>query len=110
MYFAKQILFPNDAIPLLRDLRGPIWQQLIDRITPLADDHPEKLALVLMTIRLNNCLDCETDSFRALKGCDYCAITRLRRFKGTDEDLLNQYQKALDIIAKQAPIQFREAA
>jgi hypothetical protein len=50
---------------------------------------------MLMVIRLNNCMACETDSYRAMRGCHACAIQTLRRYKGTDEELLKAYQDAL---------------
>ncbi|HLV45107.1 MAG TPA: hypothetical protein VKY39_09125 [Aggregatilineales bacterium] len=95
MYANNEILFPNYVIPVLRDMRGPEWRDLVDRVIPLPNEHPEKLAFVLMMIRLNGCLDCETDSYRALRGCAMCATQTLRRFKGPDQELLDAYATAL---------------
>ncbi|SRR5688572_21610483 len=96
MYTNNELLFPNYVIPVLRDMRGPEWRDLVDRVIPLENTHPEKLAFVLMMIRLNGCLDCETDSYRALRGCAMCATQTLRRFKGSDRELLDAYAKALE--------------
>ncbi len=96
MYTNNELLFPNYVIPVLRDMRGPEWRDLIDRVADLADDDPEKLAFVLMMMRLNGCLDCETDSYRAMRGCALCAAQTLRRFGGSDDDLLDAYGEALD--------------
>jgi len=41
---------------------------------------------------------CETDSFRAMRGCDACAIQTLRRYKGSDRELMQSYQSALEDI------------
>lgn len=95
MYTANELMFPPELISQLRDMRGPDWQCLVDRIAVLPDTHEEKLAFVLMMIQLNGCLECETDSFRAMRGCDQCAIQTLRRYKGPDADLLKIYQQAL---------------
>lgn len=95
MYTNNELLFPNSVIPVLRDMRGPQWRDLIDRVMPLEASHPEKLAFVLMMIRLNGCLDCETDSYRALRGCAMCAMQTLRRYKGPDSELLDAYADAL---------------
>ena len=62
-----------------------------------------------MMIRLNGCMACETDSYRAMRGCAACAIQTLRRYKGTDRDLLRAYQQALDdmrryLARRRAPI------
>lgn len=96
MYTNNELLFPNYVIPVLRDMRGPEWRDLVDRVFPLEDDHPEKMAFVLMMIRLNGCLDCETDSYRALRGCAMCATQTLRRYKGPDHELLDAYAQALE--------------
>jgi hypothetical protein len=96
MYATNQLLFPHQIIPRLRDLRGPEWTALVDRVMQVAEGHEESLAFVLMMIRLNGCLACETDSYRAMRGCDACAIQTLRRYKGSDGELVNAYRQALD--------------
>lgn len=95
MYTANELMFPRQAIPELRAMRGPEWRGLIDRISALPETHEETLAFMLMMIRLNGCLECETDSYRAMKGCDACAIQTLRRYKGPDSDLMKLFQQAL---------------
>jgi len=98
MYVRTEILFPPDLIPELRDAAGKEWQQLIDKITPLADTHPERLALALMMIRLNGCLECETDSFRAMRGCAACAIQTVHRYRRQERELIKQYKAALKAV------------
>lgn len=95
MYANNELMFPNYIIPMVRDMRGPEWRGLVDSIQELPDDDPEKAAFVLMMIRLNGCLDCETDSYRAMRGCAMCAAQTLRRHKGTDDELLAEYNRAL---------------
>lgn len=95
MYAVNELLFPAHAIPSLQDARGPAWQRLVRHVTPLPEDHPEKLAFSLMMIRLNGCIECETDSYRAMRGCLPCALQTLRRYKGPDADLLDIYERAL---------------
>lgn len=95
MYTDNELLFPNYVIPLLRDMRGEEWRALVDRVVEQPDDHPEKLAFVLMMIRLNGCMECETDSYRAMRGCAMCATQTLRRFKEPDSELIDAYTKAL---------------
>ena len=96
MYTNNELLFPNYVIPVLRDMRGSEWRDLIDGVVELPDTHPETIAFVLMMIRLNGCMECETDSYRAMRGCAICATQTLRRYKGPDWDLLEAYTKALD--------------
>ena len=98
MYTANELLFPTYVIPVMRNARGPEWQQLIDRIEPLPEDHPEKLAFSLMMIRLNGCMECETDSYRAMRGCIPCTAQTLRRYKGPDYELFEMYDHALEDI------------
>ena len=95
MYAKNELLFPSCAIPTLCELRGKEWRKLIDRVTSLPENHPERLAFSLMMIRLDGCLECETDSYRAMRGCAMCATQTLRRFKGSDGDLLTVYAQAL---------------
>ena len=113
MYVNTEIMFPNYVIPVLRDQRGEEWRSLIDRIGELPEDHPEVVAFVLFMYRFNGCMECETDSYRALRGCAMCATQFLRRHKGPDEELLELYAKALaDIeawMAEQEEEQWRVA-
>jgi hypothetical protein len=88
-------MFPNYIIPMLRDMRGPEWRDLVDRVMELPDDHPELLAFVLMMIRVDGCEECETDSYRAMRGCGMCAAQMLRRYKDPDSKLIEGYNIAL---------------
>jgi hypothetical protein len=95
MYAENEILFPPHAITKIRKARGEKWQDLVDDILRLPEDHPRSLALSLTMIRLDGCLTCETDSYRAMRGCVPCALQTLRRFKGSDDELMDRYQTAL---------------
>ncbi|WP_119068615.1 hypothetical protein [Aggregatilinea lenta] len=95
MYTNNELMFPHYAIPRLRDARGGSWASLIDRLSTLPETHEEVLAFMLVMIRLNGCLPCETDSYRAMRGCSMCTLQTLRRFKGTDDELLQMYRDAL---------------
>ena len=95
MYTNNALLFPHHVIPQLRDLRGEVWRDLVDRVTAHSECHEEKLAFMLMMIRLNGCMSCETDSYRAMRGCEACSQQTLRRFKGEDEELITLYEQAL---------------
>lgn len=95
MYANNEIMFPSYVIPLLRDMRGEEWRSLIDRVADLPPSHPEMIAFVLTMIRLNGCMECETDSYRAMRGCAMCTTQTLRRYHGSDRELLKAYDKAL---------------
>ncbi len=94
MYTRNELMFPPYAIPALRDLRGEEWRQLVERVAALPPTHPDSLAFSLMMIRLDGCLACETDSYRAMRGCTLCAAQTIRRFKGSDSELLQAYKDA----------------
>jgi hypothetical protein len=96
MYTNNELMFPHYAIVRLRDARGAAWAALVDRVASLPETHEEVLAFMLMMIRLNGCLPCETDSYRAMRGCTMCSLQSLRRFKEPDEVLLSMYDKSLD--------------
>jgi hypothetical protein len=96
VYTNNEILFPPAVIPTLKQARGEVWRELTERVSRLPDDHPESLAYSLLMIRLDGCMGCETDSYRAMRGCQACAQQVLRRHKGSDGDLLERYQRALN--------------
>jgi hypothetical protein len=98
MYADNELLFPPNIVSHLRRERGEVWRDLVDRVAELPDDHPESLAFSLMMVRLGGCLSCETDSYRAMRGCSSCAKQVLRRYKSSDTELLERYHKALDDI------------
>jgi len=95
VYTANEILFPHYAIPALRNARGPAWRRLIDQIAQKEETSVEVIALMALMIELDGCLDCETDSYRAMRGCTACAQQTLRRYKGSDEELIQAYQASL---------------
>ena len=98
MYTDNEILFPHYAIPALRNTRGRAWMELIDRLSGKDETSVEVIALMSLMIELNGCLACETDSYRAMRGCTSCAQQTLRRFKGTDEELISMYDESVSRI------------
>jgi hypothetical protein len=100
MYADNELFFPHHVIPVLKKLRGAQWQALVERVLTLPEYHEETLAFMLMMIRLNGCVPCETDSYRAMRGCAACAIQTLRRHKGNDDDLLDAFEQALAEVRK----------
>jgi hypothetical protein len=89
-----ELLFPSRVIPTLRNLRGDEWRNLVDRVNSLSPEDPDQLAFVLMMIRLGGCVSCNADSFRAMRGCTQCARQTIRRYRGTDRDLIEQFNEA----------------
>jgi hypothetical protein len=95
MYTVNELFFPRHVIPSLRNLRGASWANLVDRVMSREEGHEDNMAFMLMMIRLNGCVICETDSYRAMRGCMACAVQVMRRYKGSDEDLLALFEQAL---------------
>ncbi len=89
-----EMLFPIRVAPLLRDLRGPVWRDLVDRVLLTPEASLDELAFCLMMVRLDSCLTCHTDSFRAMRGCTNCATQVIRRFRGEDEELIEFFERA----------------
>jgi hypothetical protein len=90
-----EILFPSKAIGSLVTARGKIWQDLVRQVDELPVQSSEKTAFLLLMIKIGGCVTCNVDSFRAMRGCPACALLNIRRFKGSDDDLLRVYQQAL---------------
>ncbi len=95
-----ELLFPSRVIPALRGLRGTEWRDLVDRVNELDPESADHLAFVLMMIRLGGCVSCNADSFRAMRGCTQCARQTIRRYRGTDADLIEQFNEARQDVEK----------
>jgi hypothetical protein len=89
-----EMLFPMRVVSALGELRGPRWKRLVERILTLEEDDSDALAFGLMMVRLSGCLSCQADSFRALRGCTACGRQAIMRFRGTDLELIRNYEKA----------------
>jgi len=88
------VLFPPRVIPYLRSLRGEQWQELVDQVSLVKGASLERLAFVLLMVRLGGCTSCQADSFRAMRGCTQCATQTVRRYRGSDQDLMKGFQEA----------------
>jgi hypothetical protein len=88
------LLFPSRAIEPLRNLRGDRWEHLISSLIELEPMSPERIAFVLFMVRLGGCTTCQSDSFRAMRGCVLCSSTTIKRYKGSDQSLIDLYNEA----------------
>jgi hypothetical protein len=79
-----EVLFPLRVIPSLKELRGSEWAELVDRVQQADGQFAEKLAFVLMMVR-----------FRAMRGCTQCARQTVRRYRGNDLELLEQFEHSI---------------
>jgi hypothetical protein len=88
------LLFPSRAIDPLRKLRGERWEGLIDNLADLEPTDPERVAFVLFMVRISSCTTCQSDSYRAMRGCVLCSSNTIKRYKGTDQNLIDLYNEA----------------
>ena len=100
MYTNNEIMFPHHVISSLRHARGDKWQQLIDQVANKPETSIEVLALMSLMIQLNGCMQCETDSYRAMRGCTACAQQTLRRYSGNDDELIQKYEAELESLCQ----------
>ena len=96
MYNADtELLFPPRIIPSLRDLRGATWKKLVDRVEKSGDNSDEKAGFVLMMVRINGCVSCNADSFRAMHGCTQCTKQAIQRLKESDKQLSKALEESI---------------
>jgi hypothetical protein len=88
------LIFPPGNISSMAGERGSPWQDLVTAVEKSGDDSSEQLAFLLMMARLNSCANCNADSYRAIHGCTVCGRQSLKRFHGSDQDLVGLYQAA----------------
>ena len=89
-----EILFPHKSVTTLTSVRNGKWRELVKRVSGLPEDHPESLAFSLMMIKQCDCLDCNPERYKALMGCSACAKRTIGAYKGSDDGLVKQFQKA----------------
>jgi len=82
--------------PHLEELKGPEWRELVQRAVASPEASPEQLAFSLLLIRINGCLTCHTDCYRAMRGCTVCAVTSIRRHRDGGPELVAMYEQALE--------------
>ena len=94
-----EILFPTYIIPELHDLRGDEWKDLIQQVEKRESSDPKRIAFTLMMVQINNCVSCQADSYRALKGCVQCARQNIERLRGDHVELVNLFKEANEEIS-----------
>jgi len=94
------LLFPSRAIENLRNLRGERWENLISRLIDLDPTNPDRIGFVLLMVRIGGCASCQSDSFRAMRGCILCSSITIKRYKGNDQSLIDLYNEAKKDVVK----------
>jgi hypothetical protein len=94
------LLFPSRAIESLQTLRGEKWEELVLNVGKLEPADPARIAFVLMMVKISGCTTCQSDSYRAMRGCSLCSNTTIKRFKGSDQSLIELYNDAKKDVVK----------
>jgi hypothetical protein len=94
------LLFPSRAIEPLRKMRGASWEELINNLVDLKPVDPARVAFVLFMVRLGGCTTCQSDSYRAMRGCILCSSNTIKRYKGSDQNLIDLYNDAKKDLSK----------
>ena len=94
------MLFPSRAIESLQALRGEKWEELVKNVVNLEPGDPARIAFVLMIVKISGCTTCQSDSYRAMRGCSLCSNTTIKRFKGSDQSLIDLYNDAKKDVVK----------
>jgi hypothetical protein len=91
-----ELIFPTRLVSDLSDIRGETWQNLVRKISEYEYTSVDRYAFTLLMVRLGNCTTCQSDSYRAMRGCIHCARQSVTRFRGSDEELLDMFAEAYD--------------
>jgi hypothetical protein len=86
-----ELLFPLRVAPTLNTMRGEEWTTLLDQVSSAQASLADQMSIVLMMVRLDGCVGCSSDSFRAMKGCTQCARQNIKRFRGNDRELVELF-------------------
>lgn len=89
-----ELLFPLRVAESLGTMRDDEWQDLVEQVISPNAELIDQMGFVLMMVRLDGCVGCNADSFRAMKGCTLCARQNIRRYRGSDENLVELFQQA----------------
>jgi hypothetical protein len=80
-------------VPSLGGIRGAEWQSLLDRVSASNASPADQVGFVLLMVRMDGCVGCNADSFRAMKGCTQCARQNIKRHRGTDKELVELFEQ-----------------
>lgn len=87
-----ELFFPIRVIPTLHGIRSAEWDEFIDSMCSTNVEEEEQIAFTVLVVKLAGCAGCDADSFRAMRGCTQCAKLVLKRYKGSDRDLIELFK------------------
>jgi hypothetical protein len=86
--FDTEILFPPRLLIQLRNLRGEKWRDFVEAVMNKPNGDIERVAFIYFMARISACATCHGDSLRAIQGCSKCSQQVIKRFRGSDEELI----------------------
>jgi len=89
-----ELLFPPRVISSLTALRSDHWREIVISASQDNADQVDRLAFILLMVRLCGCVSCNSDSFRAMRGCTQCSQQTIKRCRSSDKELVKQFQQA----------------
>ena len=101
-----ELFFPIRVATSLSTVRGKEWEALVEWVTGPNASEIEKIAFSDLIIKLAGCQGCDADSFRAMRGCTQCSHLVVKRFKGSEAELIaqfNQCKKDVEEFLKKRP-------
>jgi hypothetical protein len=104
-----ELIFPLRILPKLKDLRGEIWGKIIIELLE-TKDLVNQVGMIVLMIKVAGCITCNADSYRAIRGCTLCSQQAIKRYKGTDKELIQIYSKSCVKVKKFIEKREREAS
>jgi hypothetical protein len=88
-----ELVFPIRILPLLKDLRGEIWKQIITEVLE-SNNLVSQVGITILMIKVAGCTTCNADSYRAIRGCTLCSQQAIKRYKVPDKELNQFFRKS----------------
>jgi hypothetical protein len=104
-----ELIFPIRILPKLIDLRGEIWGKKINELLE-TNNLVNQVGMIVLMIKVAGCITCNADSYRAIRGCTLCSQQAIKRYKGTDKELIQIYLKSCVKVKKFIEKREREAS
>jgi hypothetical protein len=86
--FDTEILFPPRLLGQLQNLRSTKWNNYVNDVLTKPIGDPERAGFIYFIAKFNACATCQGDSLRAMQGCSKCVQQVIKRFRGSDEELI----------------------
>jgi biotin synthase len=90
----------QDRLDTLERVRKAGMNVCSGGIVGMGENLTQRAGLVAQLANLEPYLTCNSDSYRAIHGCTSCSLQSLKRFHGSDKELVRLFKTALDEITE----------